>query len=660
MADPWVLGVAASHNGGACLLRGDRLVVAIQEERLTRLKRARVWGAERTLSIRYCLAAAGISDRDIDAIGFTSPRPMWESANRIEFNPDLERAVSRVPVIRVAHHRAHALAAVVTSGLAEATVMIIDGAGSGPVDLDEDERQVASDCAADSETISIYHADPHAVVPLAKEMGFWLRPRRHGMPSFGSLGGMYSAVAHQIFGDAMEAGKVMGLAPYGHPVIAAHDFVQIDGWHTRFPTTVADAHPHDDRWPTAGTTYQDLAASVQHALEEAVLTMAGEAMRLGSARSLCYAGGVALNCVANEKLITQLGVGDVSIMAAAEDSGTCLGAAYHALWTTTGRRARRGLRRDSTGQRYGTADIEAALDAVPVLDHHRSDDPVRDAARRIADGALLGWFRGGSELGPRALGQRSILADPRSPDTKDRLNQRVKGREPFRPFAPVVPLEDAPSWFRGPGPFDSPFMLRSCAWQEAQINRVPGVVHVDGTGRLQTVEAGHDLALWSLLQAFGELTGTPVLLNTSFNLAGDPIVETPLDALWCLLASGLDGCVIEDFVVTRRESATDLSCLTVTRAYQSLIECRSQRERPRAAVGLSDLGLRTPVACTERPEQVFASVAGDRWLRLEYCLVSTNTPWGPVHRAIDAPEGRLLGAVDGPGITCRRSHRSHR
>jgi carbamoyltransferase len=204
------------------------------------------------------------------------------------------------------------------------------------------------------------------------------------------------------------------------------------------------------------------------------------------------------------------------------------------------------------------------------------DDVVEEAVRRLVDGQILGWFTGGSELGPRALGQRSILCDPRRPDGKEVLNTRVKHREAFRPFAPAILAEEAGAWFEinnGTSSSAGDFMLRVCTFREARKAEVPAVVHVDGTGRLQTLSERTNPRFYRLVQRFHAATGVPILLNTSFNVMGEPIVETPGDALWCLLYTGLDACIFEDRLVVRKEgyrSILDLYPRVVAEARYSL------------------------------------------------------------------------------------------
>jgi carbamoyltransferase len=267
-------------------------------------------------------------------------------------------------------------------------------------------------------------------------------------------------------------------------------------------------------------------------------------------KNLCYAGGVALNSVANERIIRESGFQNVYIIPAAEDSGTAMGAAYYGLWQLSGHNSRRRLLHDACGRSYSPSAVASSIDEAANIKVAHSANVISDAVDLLCDGKIIGWFDGGSELGPRALGQRSILCDPRRPDAKEILNRRVKMREAFRPFAPSVLLEEAENWFE----FDntapeSPFMLRVCKVKADRMNEVPAIVHVDGTGRLQTVTREANGRFYELLRRFYENTGVPILLNTSFNIMGQPIIETPADAITCLLSSGLDCCVFEDRIV---------------------------------------------------------------------------------------------------------------
>lgn len=549
--EPWVLGISASHNGAVCLINGDRIVAAIQEERLTRIKRQRIEAATPALAIAYCLNAAGIGAADLDMIVVTVQGRGGGPENDVHRNRLLRTRESGVRVSYIPHHLAHAVSAFALSGFEDSAVLVIDGMGSAVADLTPAERAVAVRAVEDGfETASLYDARGTGITPLRKHLvakGDWLDIGAQGMPRFGSLGGLYAAAAKQIFGDATEAGKVMGLAAYGTPDIPAGDFFRADDNGFTFASHVPDAFASNARWPAERARYQDLAASAQAAIEAGVLHLAQELRRKSRSRRLCYAGGVALNGIANERLWREGGFDDVFIVPAAEDSGCAIGAAFWGLWHLTGVNTRRRLMADAAGRTYGEAEIRAAAAAAGVR-IAAEGDAINAAADMIRDGRIIGWFQGGSELGPRALGQRSIVCDPRDPGMPARLNGRIKRREAFRPFAPAILREHTSDWFENGADADSPFMLRVCRFWEDKRALVPAVVHADGSGRVQTLTAAANGAFHDLVAAFHTRTGVPLLLNTSFNGPGEPIVETPADALRTLLAAGLDGCAFPDFI----------------------------------------------------------------------------------------------------------------
>ena len=555
---PWVLGISASHNGSVCLLHGDEIVVAIQEERLSRFKRHRICGRGPSLATQYCLDYAGIAPVDLDLVVLCVQGQANDELHDIYLDPFLNLRAHNVPLLTIPHHYGHAFSAFATSGFAESAILIVDGAGSPASDFTAVEKQLLNgDSAGAWETISLYYGSGTSIVPLEKHVvdrGAWLTMYDGEMPSFGSLGGMFSAAAQQIFGESTEAGKVMGLASYAEPAFPAGDFFDIDRGRFCFRDTVPLRFRHDRRWPNEAHAYEALAASVQAALEVALLYLVERLRELCGSDNLCYAGGVALNSIANERLIRESGYQHVYIMPAAEDSGPSVGAAYYGLWQLTQHNSRRRLAHDALGRSYSAAEISAALNNGHAVNVVRSADVVSDAVELLCDGKIIGWFDGGAELGPRALGQRSILCDPRRPDGKEILNRRVKMREPFRPFAPAVLLEEAPQWFEfgGTSP-ESQFMLRVCEVKQEKRDEVPSVVHVDGTGRLQTLTPETNGRFYKLVKRFHERTGVPILLNTSFNRMGQPIVETPGDAIECLLSSGLDCCVFADRIVCKTE-----------------------------------------------------------------------------------------------------------
>lgn len=554
----WVLGISASpHNGAVCLLKGDEIVAAVQEERLNRIKRAAIYGAYPSLAIDYCLDYAGIGPGDLSLVVSCVTNRAKTPEQDLSLNPTLRTRVHQTPVLYIPHHYGHAFSAFATSGFAEAAILVLDGVGSPFEDFTADEQAACRWPVADGwETISLYAASGTSIKPLEKhlvENFAWVGKEKSGMRTFGSLGGMYAAVAQQIFGDLHEAGKVMGLAPYGKPEIAAGEFFRIEDGRFLFHDKVTKRFRHNDRWPLRQEAYANLSASVQMALEEAVLRLTEHLYELCPSENLCYAGGVALNSVANERLVRESPFRNVYIIPAAEDSGTAIGAAYYGLWHLTKNNTRKRLIHDAVGRSYTDAQILAAIEETPAVERLDCEDPIADTIDRLCDGKIVGWFEGRSELGPRSLGQRSILCDARRPEAKDVLNHQVKHRESFRPFAPVVLLENVREWFNLNGACpESPFMLRICEFHDDKQAQVPGVVHVDGTGRLQTVTREANGSLYQLTKRFYEKTGVPIILNTSFNVAGEPIVETPQDALNTLLSTGIDYCVLENQTVTKR------------------------------------------------------------------------------------------------------------
>jgi carbamoyltransferase len=564
-ANQWVLGLGASHNGAACLLRDGKIFVAIQEERLSGIKRAPIWASLPSLALNYCLEAARITPQDLDAVCccIVSHRTLAHPYNDLSTNPRLRITESGIPARIITHHLGHAISAFGTSGFPDAAVLVVDGTGSLLEDLDVEERATVSDAIVGrSETVSMYEAEGTKVKPLFKYAGGWIglldsgsSTQAGGMRSFNSLGDMYSSVADQIFGSTMDAGKVMGLAPYGNPTIPVEEFLVIEEGHLRFTSLVTRRFPHNQRYPNQLMEYYNLASSVQRALEYAMMHLVRQLRAISKSDNLAMAGGVALNGIVNERIFRESGFKNVYIIPAAEDSGTAIGAALFADWQLNARNGYIHLTRDSLGRSYTSAAVRHAVDSTPFLIMQTPKNSVEAAVDLLCDGKMIGWFSGGCELGPRALGQRSILCDARRSDAKDILNLQVKYREDFRPFAPVVLASEAPEWFDLDGvERESPFMLRVVPVRADKRSLIPAVVHIDGTGRMQTVREELNGTYYAVVKRFFERTGVPILLNTSLNTRGEPVVETPEDGLWCLLMSGLDACVFDDLVVTKEES----------------------------------------------------------------------------------------------------------
>jgi carbamoyltransferase len=561
-----VLGLNLSHDRSAALVIDGEIVVAIEEERLDRIKHSegflvqgyfeRITKIIPVKSIAYCLRHAGIGIDDVDAI--FGNRPLGDgSVRRILRDLPLKHPERVHALPAPSHHLAHAATSYYTSGFDESAILVIDQAGS----RDSDGRiEKHSLFRGDGRIIERVDATTYPVDYSDLSLGLFYDfftvklgfITRYGTPDFGVFG----------CGGYPEAGKTMGLAPYGRQRPDWGDWLTYDGlnitvsqkelerlWDEICASDGADYDPADPlRWqhPFA----EDVAYKVQEELERAMVhlaVLAREELGLGQ---LCLGGGSTLNSVANQKIRELSGFEDVFVPAPTGDSGNAIGVAlwgYHNLLDQPCH-ARR-LPSAALGRPYSDAEIDAAIayagDAVEVRDAYPAE-----VARLIADGNVVGWVQGRSEMGPRALGHRSILADPRRSDIRDYLNITVKHREPFRPYAPSALAEHASDWFDFEGA--SPFMLFVPAVRADKRSTVPAITHVDGTARLQTVEAAAEPAYHALINAFYQLTGVPLVLNTSYNDNGEPIVETPCDAVLTFLRTEIDYLVLEGKLLSKR------------------------------------------------------------------------------------------------------------
>jgi carbamoyltransferase len=583
-----ILGISAFyHDSAAAIVRDGRLVAACQEERLSRVKHDP--GFPR-LAIDAVLAEAGLTAADVDAVAFyekpllkfdrvldtvmsTAPGglkrwveslPRWFS-EKLRVEAIVEEHLGHAPRFFYAqHHESHAASAFFLSPFHEAATLTTDGVGEW--------------------TTNAIGMGRGRRLELLQEIRF---PH--------SLGLLYSAFT-QYLGFKVNEGeyKVMGLAPYGEPrfvdLILAHlldlspdgsyrlhldafDFLTRDstigpkfeelfGRPARAPDAALDAF------------HMDVARSIQEVTERVVLAQARHVREVTGARHLCLAGGVALNSVANGKLLASGLFDDLWIQPAAGDAGGAIGAAFvawhHALGQPRTPVQPDGMSGAYLGPSFTGADVQAALAATGLVGEALDEPALCEAtAAVLAEGGVVGWVQGRSEFGPRSLGARSILADPRRPEMQRRVNQKIKFREGFRPFAPAVPAEHAGAWFQLDRP--SPYMLLVvpvAPWHRKPLSAadaarvgldrlwidrstIPAVTHVDDSARVQTVHAETNPRFAALLEAFRAKTGCPVLLNTSFNLKDEPIVQTPLDAAQTFLASGMDALVLGDTLIRR-------------------------------------------------------------------------------------------------------------
>lgn len=560
------------HDVSACLLRDGEIAVAIAKERITREKHATGFHQE---VVDYCLQAEGITLDDVERVVRNCYiMPVEEMEKRLVYQDmpgflrEEERPVAAkhplfLPrsdkVVTLSHHLAHAYSAFAACPFEEGAIMIVDGVGSYRADAQENDPASGKTDPLARESESYYRFQGSRLELLKK---VWLEPSRgflsdefYNMPGLGAL---YSRASTYIFGDWNKCGELMGLAPYGRPnqiesLMAMRDGeLQVPEWTTDFNRPwLIDSNGSWDKSPSM-RHWEDLAWRVQDDTEKVLLARARWLRETTGAKNLCIAGGVALNCVANGKLAREAGFENVWIQPAAGDDGIAIGCAYYGHLALLNKPRSYVINHAYFGRPYSEAEVDEATDKLFVrlaTRQSRSSDVCADTAKALAEGKVIGWFQGRSEFGPRALGNRSILADPRKAEMKDILNSRVKHRQPFRPFAPIVLAERASEIFEGD--HDSPYMLLAKNVYPAWRDRIPAIVHVDGTARVQTVSRESNERLYDLLKAFDKLTGVPVLINTSFNVKGEPIVEKPRDAMECFLTTGIDCLVMHERIITK-------------------------------------------------------------------------------------------------------------
>jgi carbamoyltransferase len=540
--DGAVLGLGGStHDFSAAIVSEGEIRVAIEDERIQRVKRGRSeWYSQPARdATAYCLDAAGVELDDLDGIfccGNLERPADWMDWSRVTF---------------VDHHAAHAAASFFTSPYEHSSLLVVDGHGGAVEESDTDwDLQTISLGWAEGTTLKV---SPHQTGARRKVSSGWHYVMQN------SIGWFYRIVTRAIgFGHA-ELGKTMGLAAYGTPRY-------LKGL-SRFVDIPADGRftfdPYSGIWDwmtgiisAAGNTAQvraDLAYAVQEIFVEAIIAAAQAAYREAPSENLSFGGGCALNTTANSRILEATPFERISIFPAAGDNGLSVGAALygaHVLGDQPRRPTSPGWRGRSVylGREYREDEVDAALAKAPVLASHPAN-VTQEVALALAGGACVAVCRGRSEIGPRALGNRSLLALPGPARVRDHVNLNVKGRESFRPLAPVVPVEHFATYFEGID--ESPYMLLVATVREEHRERLGAVTHVDGTARVQSVRKEDNPFLHELLENVGELTGVPVLLNTSLNLPGKPIVETPGDALAMFVERPIDLLVVGDRLVRK-------------------------------------------------------------------------------------------------------------
>lgn len=560
-----ILGVSCYyHDSAAALIEDGRVLAAAEEERFTRRKHDS--GFPRN-AIRFCLDHAGLRAADIDLVAFYE-KPLrkleralataaphgaraaemleWQLRNHIHresrIAEDIRAAVGRadLPVEYCEHHLSHAASVFHTSPFREAAILTVDGVGEWA-------------------TTALYAGRGDAITQL----------REIRYPD--SLGLFYATLTAFLGFEVNEGEyKVMGLASYGTPNFDAEVGQLLtlfdDGSYRCVPEFYTYAFDEKrmfsdrmvellgpPRAPADPVTarHQDIAASMQKLCEQALVNLARAARRETGMDALCMAGGVAHNVVANSRILRESGFGQVFIQPASGDSGCAIGAALHA-WASRGAPGGRpgGPYDTCLGPEFGNPTIEEALKQFGA--EYEALEPAalnRRVAELLRDDMVVGWYQGRMEFGPRALGRRSILGNACNPRMKEILNARIKFREEFRPFAPACLEEHAAEYFEHEGP--SPYMLFCPPVRQEKASVIPAVTHVDGTARVQTVSRALNPRFHAMISEFKALTGVPVVINTSFNVKGEPIVCTPQDALKCFYNTDMDFLAIGDFLVSK-------------------------------------------------------------------------------------------------------------
>ena len=552
------LGISCngSHDSAACIIQDGKILFGVAEERLSRRKHD---GTYPWRAIQACLSQSGIAADAVDFACIDWPRPgeNFRTDLRSVLRGDLPRSILRgsfatarkrrqsdngfdilrakVPGFKgrcfsVPHHLAHAISAYAYSGFSDASVVVIDGRGSW-------------------EATSIWHGRDGRLEHI------------HTIPFPNSLGQFYAGLTYQLgFEPYSDEWKVMGLAPYGKPGIRLDDAIQFQ----KAPYTVAARSVFDllyGKGPIAARLgarrepeselldkHKDLSFAVQDSCEQAMMAVVKMAVERTGSRNLAMAGGVALNSKANGKLEVSGLIDRIFVQPAAADDGGCLGAALYPHLENGGRLPVHEMRTAYFGNRYTEAEIEKVLIAYK-LPYTRPAHTAAAAARMVADGKIIGWFQGGMEFGPRALGHRSIIADPRDPAMKVKVNNIVKFREDWRPFAPSLLKEYAAEYLESA--HDSPFMILTAKIRPEKRAVIPAITHVDDTARPQTVEKVNAPEYWELIDEFRKITGVPVVMNTSFNLRGEPIVTSPTDAIRTFYSCGMEALFLGPFCLSK-------------------------------------------------------------------------------------------------------------
>lgn len=576
----YILGISCYyHDASATLLKDGAVVAAAEEERFTRKKHDISFPIN---SINYCLESQNININDIDYIGFyekpflkferilhqhlegfprsyrtfLSKLPSWFNEKLRVVKTIRKKLKYHKDVLFVQHHLAHAASAFLVSPFKEAAIITVDGVGEW--------------------TTTSYGFGKDNDIHLKREIKF---PH--------SIGLLYSTItAYLGFSVNNSEYKVMGLAPYGNMNRKTNQYykkllsvvdIKDDGSY-RFDMSYFTYH-YSNKMPSKKLCYlldgpisqkgtemtkrhKDIAAALQLVTEDILIKILNYVHKETKSGNIVLAGGVALNSVLNGKILSSTPFKKIWIQPNASDGGTSLGVSFYIYNTIFGKKRSYVMKDAYLGPSFSNEKVKEFLDKNKIIySAFKNDKELIDkTAKLIYDNNVVGWFQGRLEWGPRALGARSILANPANPRAKEILNEKVKHREKFRPFAPVVCDDDALKYFDCDNPIPEPtdFMLMVYPIFDKWHKKIPSVTHVDGSGRLQTIREHQNPLYYNLIKEFGKLSGIPILINTSFNIRGDPIVCTPQDAYKCMMGTGIDYLVIGNFLIKREDNPKDV------------------------------------------------------------------------------------------------------
>lgn len=552
----YVLGTGLSHNGSAVLLKDGVVSVGIEKERLSRIKHD---GGNDTLAVEYCLAAEGIDTSDIDLVVQCANFEIPDRNRHLGLRPWAH--YPEIPLVSISHHLAHAYSTVGTCPYETFDVLVIDGCGS-PYDQCTDlPGHTGMYDRMHCEKDSFYRWDGQRLHTLWKDFSEMDVPagRQLALPTTRhSIGGFYAVISDYCFGNMDDAGKLMGLAPYGQgPALDVPAFswqedrlLVLDEWKELLRSPAA----HYDDFRERFQYFADMACWAQQQVEFAVTETIRLRHKEFGRRTLSYTGGVALNAVANGKLLRDRIVDSLYLEPAAGDNGLALGCAYYGWLQQLGMARKYHDGSTAFGKTYPPGAIEEAVNTISRSGYSKKVFPdvsilIDTVADHLDGGRTVGWFQAGSEFGPRALGHRSILAHPGRDGLRDHINHNIKFREDFRPFAPAVMEEEVNRYFEQG--LTSPYMILVDRVRPEWKQLLGNVIHVDGSARVQTVKKAGDPLFHRLLDVFRERSGLGMLLNTSFNRRGQPIVERPDEALSLFQETALDVLVIGRWLVEK-------------------------------------------------------------------------------------------------------------